>query len=147
MSSKLFSFLYFCRVFIAIASDTCYWIDGTEAANRFACFDTNKNGASMCCDEASSPFFSSCTGGICAYTYASGVQGLYDDGLSLWRDSCTDPTWRDPACVKMASCEDNWEQGGLSMNSILTCMLVRCHELASSTEQVCGWQSLPAKHE
>lgn len=107
MFIRSFLFICLCSIFIAVASGTCYWIDGTEAADRFPCFDLNSVGASMCCDKASSAFFDSCAdGGICAYTYASGVQGRYDDGLSFWRDACSDPTWRDPACLHVASCEN-----------------------------------------
>lgn len=105
MTIKTFVFIYLCSVFIAIASGTCYFIDGNEAADRFTCSDLNTVNASMCCEQDASAYFNSCINGICAYTYAPGAQGQYDNELAFWRDSCSDPTWRDPACVKIASCE------------------------------------------
>lgn len=26
---------------------------------------------------------------------------LVGDKTTIWRESCTDPTWRDPACIKL----------------------------------------------
>lgn len=105
MTIKSFLFIYLYSVFIDIADGTCYFIDGSEAADRFTCSDLNTVNASMCCEKDAGAYFDSCTNGICAYTYAPGAQGRYDNGLAFWRDSCSDPTWRDPACVKIASCE------------------------------------------
>lgn len=123
MSNKRFLFIYLCSVFIATASGTCYWINGAEAPDRFTCSDPNTVGASMCCAKESSMFFDSCTDGICAYTYASGALGPYDDGLSFWRDSCTDHTWRNPACVTIDSRENSGENRTF-MNIALICMFL-----------------------
>lgn len=89
--------------FFFLASGRCYWIDATEALDRFPCYDLNTVGASMCCDSALRDSFISCANGICAYTFTQGTQGPNDvESSSFWRDSCSDPTWRDPACLAMA---------------------------------------------
>ncbi|MCJ1471341.1 hypothetical protein MMC07_009989 [Pseudocyphellaria aurata] len=50
-----------------------------------------------------SPDFSACTPcGLCVYNRTEGAQGPYDNGNSVWRDSCSDPTWKDPACLAIA---------------------------------------------
>lgn len=109
MSARLISNSFYCYLLIkfvliiAIVNGTCFWIDGTEAKNRFTCWDLNSVGASMCCDRDVAAF-DKCIGGICAYNFSSGVAGLYDGGQSFWRDSCTDPRWQDPACLAMAPC-------------------------------------------
>lgn len=102
MTIKRFLSIYLCSVFIAITSGVCYFIDGTEAENRFTCSDLNTVNASMCCE--SDTFVDSCMDGICVVSVVVSP-GQYDDEKGFWRDSCSDPTWRDPACVKMASCE------------------------------------------
>jgi hypothetical protein len=42
--------------------------------------------ASMCCSVA----FNECRS-----------DGLCFDGTTLWRESCTDPTWQSPSCIKL----------------------------------------------
>ena len=32
----------------------------------------------------------------------NGPLGLYDNGSSIWRRSCTDAAWQDPACLAIA---------------------------------------------
>lgn len=104
MSTRLSLPFYCCPVFIAIVNSTCFWIDGTEASNRFTCNNLSGVGASMCCDSKNDPVFDKCINGICAYNFTIGVQGVYDGEQSFWRDSCTDPSWKDPACLAMAPC-------------------------------------------
>lgn len=99
-SMLLLMCLYF--GFIGIASGDCFWIDGSVAKGHTACYDLNTVGASMCCAK-DSPNFGSCTpGGLCQYLGFSGAQGPLDNGTSFWRDSCSDRTWLDPACLAMA---------------------------------------------
>lgn len=89
---------------------TCFWIDGTEAKNRFTCYDLNSVGASMCCDSAAASAFVKCIGGICVYQSDSYPAGdiprptKYGEELSFWRDSCSDPRRQDPACLAMEPC-------------------------------------------
>ena len=100
-SRKMLLSVFFCSIFIFLASARCYWIDGTDADNRFPCYDLNSVGASMCCDSALRDFFNKCDGGICVFNFTLGTQGPNDQGSSYWRDSCSDPTWRDDACLAM----------------------------------------------
>lgn len=110
MSTRLISLpFYNCLIIIfvlltAIVNGTCFWIDGTEAKNRFTCYDLNSVGASMCCDSTFVADFDKCIGGICVYNSSLAVQGIYNDKQSFWRDSCSDPRWQDPACLAMAPC-------------------------------------------
>lgn len=110
MSTRLISLPFYCWLIIgcllltAIVNGTCFWIDGTEAKNRFSCYDLNSVGASMCCDRTATAAFVQCIGGICVY---QGVLGLNDGEQSFWRDSCSDPRWQDPACLAMAPCMQN----------------------------------------
>ena len=103
MTIKRFLSIYLYSIFIAITSGSCYFIDGTVAENRIPCSDLNNTvNASMCCE--SNAFFDSCMNGICVVSVAP-FPGQYDNDYGFWRDSCSDPTWRDPVCVKIASCE------------------------------------------
>lgn len=111
-TTRLISLPFYCCLIIIIFlllidivnGRWCYWIDGTDAKDRNPCLDLNTVGASMCCDGALAASFVKCIGGICVYNFSSGIPGLYDDGRSFWRDSCTDPRWQDPACLAMAPC-------------------------------------------
>lgn len=72
------------------ASADCFYPNGTSrngnitgaAAPYKPCF----SGVSMCC----STVFDTCE-----------RDGLCSDGTNLWRESCTDPTWQSPNCVKL----------------------------------------------
>lgn len=101
---NLFLSILLCPVFCfsLVASGRCFWIDGTEVINRFPCYDLNSVGASMCCDSTLRDYFVGCDHGICVFNFTQGVEGPNDEGSSFWRDSCTDPTWMDPACLAMA---------------------------------------------
>ncbi|KAL2109712.1 hypothetical protein VUR80DRAFT_2114 [Thermomyces stellatus] len=71
---------------------TCYFLDGSPAERLFRC-DNSTDGESTCCT----------AGSIC---WSNGV--CQEDLPGLPRDytraGCTDPTWRDPACLR--ECEE-----------------------------------------
>ena len=97
-------FICLCLSFKQTASGDCFWIDGTVAKGHTAGYDLNSVGASMCCAQDSPSFTSFLPGGICQYQNTGGAQGPHDNGSSFWRDSCSDRTWQDPACLAMAPC-------------------------------------------
>lgn len=89
-----------------LCSAACFTSNGTNVNTLigypddgiYAPCKNTTNGASMCC----------ATG-----IYRGSRDNCYEDGSGLcynknvgptvhfWRESCTDPTWRDPACVKL----------------------------------------------
>jgi hypothetical protein len=87
---------------------SCYWLDRTDVnawwnVSEYEYYQpchnvtaSNATAASMCC--ATGP-------GRVAQGNADRCMenGLcYSDALQLyWRESCTDPTWQDPACIKL----------------------------------------------
>ena len=78
----------------------CYNIDGTKDAPSSACYFLSSVGASMCCwsGEECRP------DGLCTGS-PDGPVAAYDNAVSIWRRSCTDFTWQDPACVAIAPSE------------------------------------------
>ncbi|QDS73167.1 hypothetical protein FKW77_002191 [Venturia effusa] len=85
-------------------SKTCYWPDGTTAANQSVC---GSGSQSACC-----PIGTECTSnGLC-----------YDLGY-LKRGSCTDKTWGSSACPKYCNADDGSKNAGVqnSTNDILPC--------------------------
>lgn len=116
MSTGILLLIYLCLGFIRIvASGHCFWIDGSVAEGHTPGYDLNTVGASMCCATDTLEYISSTHGGICLYNINEGPQGPYDhQGVSFWRDSCTDPTWKDPACLAMAPCKS-------------ICVALNCH--------------------
>ena len=73
-------------------SDKCYFIDGSFDPAGGPCYGCCV-GASMCCYSGEN-----CSDGLCL-SNPNGPVGLYDNGSSIWRRSCTDVTWQDPACL------------------------------------------------
>ena len=103
--------LYYLLYLLLLADHSaasCYWLDGTNVNAYWnvselyyyqPCHNdtaSNATAASMCC--ATGP-------GRHAEGNADRCveQGLcYSDALKLyWRESCTDQTWQDPACIKL----------------------------------------------
>ena len=70
----------------------CFYPDGTEMHVNYTPCD-NSNEHSMCCDlKRINPDPDQCrSDGLC---FASWDQ-------NVWRDGCTDRTWKSPACVKL----------------------------------------------
>lgn len=85
------------RTFPPTGEGTCYNIDGSTEATVSACYSLDSVGASMCCHRSDL-----CNqDGLCI-TVPRGLIGTYDEGRSIWRRSCSDYTWQDPACLAMA---------------------------------------------
>ena len=89
-----FAYLSWC----ARVSATCYYPNGTADSTRGQSPCHTGNGLhSMCCwmdttDTPTHPAPDSCrSDGLCVPA----------DNQGLWRNTCTDPTWQDPACVKL----------------------------------------------
>jgi len=80
---------------------TCYQRNGTEISSQDYQPCTSSAGAtSMCCATSRLNADLCLPSGLC-------VGGADTAGGRLfWRESCTDPTWQDPACLKIC------DQGG-----------------------------------
>ena len=89
---------------VKLASAGCFLPDGTDrnlAANATYPYEyyspcNNQTGVvSMCCaigpDRLATDPDTCASNGLC----------LSYDGTTWWRESCTDPTWKDPACVQL----------------------------------------------
>ncbi|KAJ0285246.1 hypothetical protein COL940_003663 [Colletotrichum noveboracense] len=93
----------------AIASAQCYLPNGT---NRASTSDVGKNtykpcdgnGHSMCCNTY--------TGDVCRDGFC-----WNESGRVLWRESCTDPTWQSPKCLKL--CIDSSISGRVIVNNVV----------------------------
>ena len=85
--------------------EACYNIDGSPDAPAEPCYDLNTVGASMCCnsDDECLPE------GLCAGSSPHGPVGEHDDDSSIWRRSCSDKEWRDPACLAIAPCRYHFQ--------------------------------------
>ena len=84
---NLLHFLIVCSYTILPTRATCHFPNGTAKASRAERPCNDSPGVqSMCCN------LRSCRGdGLCI---------PYDNG-HLWRGSCTDPTWKDDACLQL----------------------------------------------
>ncbi|KAL8733042.1 MAG: hypothetical protein Q9181_003748 [Wetmoreana brouardii] len=94
--------LALCALTLAASNPACYFPNGTQAISNVDSMPylpcTNRQ-QSMCCRTNSTD---SCTSdGLCESRW---------DG-NLWRDYCTDPTWQDPACVKLCLGKRNGVDG------------------------------------
>ncbi len=71
----------------------CYFLNGAPSLNSYRC-DNTTSGHSTCCQ----------AGAVC---YSNGVCKVTNEGIQDWqRVGCTDPTWKDPACLDECSkCE------------------------------------------
>ena len=78
------------------SSHKCYFIDGSYDPTGGPCY--GNVGASMCCYAGEECLFGS---GLCLAS-PNGPVGPHDNGSSIWRRSCTDFTWQDPACLAIA---------------------------------------------
>ena len=78
------------------SSHKCYFIDGSYDPAGGPCY--GNVGASMCCYTGKGCLFGS---GLCL-ARPNGPVGPDDNGSSIWRRSCTDLTWQDPACLAIA---------------------------------------------
>ena len=74
----------------------CYRPDGSAADARYAACNTRAGtGGSMCCrtNDTAASFPDVCrSDGLCQETQDTSI---------VWRESCTDPTWRAPGCVQI----------------------------------------------
>ena len=80
-------------VAVSSAWATCYHPDGTSADVAYQPCNTTGE-FSMCCHLG----VSNNNGDACGAGPTYGLCGV--TGPQLWRESCTDPTWKDPACLK-----------------------------------------------
>src|ERR1700759_1478469 len=72
------------------AATQCYEPDGTAASADYQ--PCNSGGQSMCCAVNRSSGASKCRSeGLC----------FQDSPSVTWRETCTDPTWKDPACLPL----------------------------------------------
>jgi len=71
----------------------CYRPDGSSVGTDYQ--PCNSGGNSMCC----------ATNRVGAHANTCRPDGLCYDLTSqyIWRESCTDPTWRDPACLQLCT--------------------------------------------
>lgn len=89
----------------------CYAPDGTDrnglpggGSNKYTPCETDNGDHSMCCNTG--------VGDTC-----------HDDGLCwneaklLWRESCTDPTWQSPKCLKLCVDDGTCESISLKRNN------------------------------
>lgn len=79
---------------------TCYNIDGSVDRFTTACYYLNTVGASMCCQSDKDCL----SAGLCTAA-PNGPVGPDDDNKAIWRRSCSDYTWQDPACLAIAPCK------------------------------------------
>ncbi|KAK6341166.1 hypothetical protein TWF696_008252 [Orbilia brochopaga] len=92
------------RISITVPTKQCYYPDGspTNVTDYQPC--NNAEGmASMCCAIANrgTNFSDTCLpNGLCRSGTATGTQ--------LWRESCTDPKWQDPACLRICLSRDQF---------------------------------------
>lgn len=89
------------------SSPKCYFIDGSFDPAGGPCY--GNVGASMCCYDGEECVSLS---GLCLAT-PNGLAGQYDNGSSIWRRSCTDVTWQDPACLAIAYSEHSLLKGSI----------------------------------
>lgn len=85
-------------IFTSQTLAACYWPNGTSAIAveddriRRPCNNTGAN--SMCCFLEGTSTPDTCTPeGLC----------LPSDNIELWRDTCTNATWQDPACLQLCT--------------------------------------------
>ena len=81
-------------------SGPCYFINGSRDVVGSPCYDLKTVGASMCCDRQTGD--DCIQPGLCADA-PFGAVGPYDNDQSIWRRSCSDYTWQDPACFAIAA--------------------------------------------
>ena len=151
---------WYCGVLLLVAafspfppesSHKCYFIDGSFDPDGGPCY--GNVGASMCCYRGEDCYPNSA---LCLASQ-HGPLGSYDNGSSIWRRSCTDADWQDPACLAIA-----YGKSSLSVFvEELERMIVardqwadnKCYTLGGgfrrrrrirATEQLFGWNPLPA---
>jgi hypothetical protein len=91
---SLLSLLVVLFLLLSSISAKCYNYDGTPSTSAFkAC---NGTAISMCCELGVSD---NNNGDVCGSGSTYGLCGV--TGQQLSRGSCTDPTWKDPACLKL----------------------------------------------
>jgi len=90
---------------IRLSQAQCYYPNGTlNPSSEYSLCNTGTT--QMCCAQNRQNPDSCSKSGIC-------FGGTNDDGSrALWRESCTDPTWKSPNCLKLCV------YGGMSMRSL-----------------------------
>ena len=78
-----------------VTDTQCYFLNGAPSLNSYRC-DNSTAGHSTCCQ----------AGAVC---YSNGVCKVMNEGIQDWqRVGCTDPTWKDPACLDQCQkCESH----------------------------------------
>ena len=117
-SHRAFKSLYTCISLVVATSSPfppegdhkCYFIDGSFDDDGGLC--NLLTGASMCCYSGENCHPDS---GLCIAN-PNGPVGPHDNWSSIWRRSCTDLTWQDPACLAVA-------YGKWSVSAIKDCVL------------------------
>src|SRR5438046_3498409 len=81
----------------------CYWPDGSLNADSASkpC-NAIKGQVSMCCATNRTSDADTClANGLCQNISPNGQNTGYD--LLLWRESCSDPTWKSPYCLNLCT--------------------------------------------
>ena len=79
--------------FASLAAAACYWPDGTQ--NYDVSYQPcHSDRPSMCCATNRSYYVN--------YCLDSGLCNQPTEG-EVWREQCSDPTWKDPACLHLCT--------------------------------------------
>lgn len=108
----------------------CYRPDGSEADDTYRPCDKTAS-VSMCCHLGVGSSYNG--GDACGSGPTYGLCGI--TGTQLWRESCTDPTWQDPACLQFCTTGD----GKCRLSFVrfrIVYMLLSFYYLGSFTNQV-----------
>lgn len=116
---------FFFEIFCPLVRGACYYPNGTDM-NEFYDFPVKANYSPcnfssehvMCCAQ-----WDSCrSDGLCF--------NKQDSNKEVWRDGCTDPTWKSPSCIKL--CLDGCKQISSSKFRFreVSCMLmlIKCFQ-------------------
>lgn len=93
------SVIIYLHIFLFEAFAACYWPNGTDVNEHLNLYDYQpcdiSSEESMCC--ALNRYFpDECrSDGLCL--------GSRWPDKGIWRDSCTDPTWKSPKCLKLCT--------------------------------------------
>jgi hypothetical protein len=90
---RLFRDLFVLLVELPLTAAVCYHPDGTSAASQYVPCNSGK--VSMCCatNEDTDNKNTCRPDGLCAEATTN----------YIWRESCSDPTWKDPNCLQLCT--------------------------------------------